>query len=101
MTSGFFFVRKKDITELRPCQDYKYLNNWTVKNGYPLPLVTDLLNKLKDAKYFTKPDIRAVTIIFGSEMEISGKLHPKPNMDPTNPWSCSLAFVIHQQHSSI
>jgi len=59
MTSGFFFVRKKDITELRPCQDYKYLNNWTVKNGYPLPLVTDLLNKLKDAKYFTKLDIRA------------------------------------------
>ena len=59
MTSRLFFVRKKDITELRPCQDYKYLNNWTVKNGYPLPLVTDLLDKLKDAKYFTKLDIRA------------------------------------------
>jgi hypothetical protein len=30
MASPFFFVSKKDGT-LRPCQDYRYLNNWTVK----------------------------------------------------------------------
>ena len=30
-----------------------------IKNHYPLPLIADLLNKLKDAKYFTKLDVRA------------------------------------------
>jgi hypothetical protein len=30
----------------------------TIKNTYPLPLVSELINKLKDAKYFTKLDIR-------------------------------------------
>lgn len=55
--SGFFFVSKKN-GELRPCQDYRYLNEWTVKNAYPLPLISDLLDQLKGAKYFTKLDIR-------------------------------------------
>jgi len=57
MTSPFFFVSKKD-GKLRPCQDYRYLNQWTVKNNYPLPLISELLDKLKGAKYFTKFDIR-------------------------------------------
>jgi hypothetical protein len=55
--SPFFFVRKKDGS-LRPCQDYRYMNEWTVKNAYPLPRITDLLDKLKGAKVFTKMDIR-------------------------------------------
>ena len=59
MTSGFFFVEKKEAGKLHPCQDYKYLNDWTIKNWYPLPLITDLINKLKNAKYFTKLDVRA------------------------------------------
>jgi hypothetical protein len=58
MASPFFFVAKKDTDALRPCQDYHYLNDRTVKNIYPLPLVSDLLNKLKGAKIFTKLDIR-------------------------------------------
>jgi hypothetical protein len=36
MASPFFFVDKKD-GKLRPCQDYRYLNEHTVKNAYPLP----------------------------------------------------------------
>lgn len=57
MASSFFYVNKKDADSLRPCQDYRYINEWTVKNAYPLPLVTDLLDKLKGAKFFTKLDI--------------------------------------------
>ena len=56
-SSGFFFVGKKD-GKLRPCQDYRYLNTHTIKNAYPLPLIPSLINKLRDAKYYTKVDIR-------------------------------------------
>ena len=52
------FVRKKDGS-LRPVQDYRYLNDGTVKNVYPLPLISDLFDKLKEAKYFSKLDVRA------------------------------------------
>jgi hypothetical protein len=57
MASPFFYVKKKD-GRLRPCQDYRYLNDWTIKNAYPLPLISELTNKLAGAKYFTKLDIR-------------------------------------------
>jgi len=56
--SPFFFVSKKDSGKLRPCQDYQRLNNWTIKNAYPLPRVGNLLDKLKGAKYYTKFDLR-------------------------------------------
>jgi hypothetical protein len=58
MVSPFFFVLKKDSDALHPCQDYRYLNDRTVKNMYPLPLVSDLLDKLKGANIFMKLDIR-------------------------------------------
>jgi hypothetical protein len=54
--SPFFFVKKKD-RRLQPCQDYQYLNDWTIKNAYPLPLISEIMDKLKGAKYFLKFDI--------------------------------------------
>lgn len=57
MASPFFFVKKKD-GRLRPVQDYHKLNDMTVKNRYPLPLIQDLIGKLKGARYFTKLDVR-------------------------------------------
>src|SRR5271169_4111306 len=57
MASPLFFVGKKD-GKLRPCQDYRYLNEWTIKNAYPLPLISDIMDKLKGAKRFTKLNIR-------------------------------------------
>jgi Reverse transcriptase (RNA-dependent DNA polymerase) len=56
MASPFFFVSKKD-GKLRPCQDYRYLNDWTVKNSYPLPLISEIMDKLKGTKHFTKLDM--------------------------------------------
>jgi hypothetical protein len=52
----FFFIKKKN-GQLHPVQDYQQLNNNTQNNSYPLPLVTELLNWIKDSKYFTKLDI--------------------------------------------
>lgn len=57
MASPFFFVKKKD-GKLRPVQDYQKLNEMTVKNKYPLPLIQELVDKLKQSKVFTKLDIR-------------------------------------------
>src|SRR6266404_359525 len=57
MASPFFFVDKKD-GKLCPVQDYRCLNDITVKNAAPLPLIPDLIDKLHNAHYFTKLDIR-------------------------------------------
>jgi Reverse transcriptase (RNA-dependent DNA polymerase) len=56
MASPFFFVKKKD-GKLWPCQDYWYLNDWTVKDAYPLPLISEIMDKIKGAKFFTKFDV--------------------------------------------
>jgi len=56
-TAPFFFIKKKDGS-LRPVQNYCQLNEVTVKNKYPLPLIQELINKVKGATYFTKLDIR-------------------------------------------
>ncbi|KAI5116790.1 hypothetical protein M0805_000221 [Coniferiporia weirii] len=58
MASPFFFVGKKD-RELRACQDYRALNEGTIKNAYPLPLISELMDKLQGTKYFTKLDLRS------------------------------------------
>jgi len=55
--SPFFFVKKKD-GKLRPVQDYRKLNEQTIKNKFPLPLIPELVDKLTGANYFTKMDIR-------------------------------------------
>ena len=57
LSSPVFFVKKKD-GKLRFVQDYRRLNEFTVKNRYPLPLVSDIVNRLKGAKYFSKFDVR-------------------------------------------
>ena len=57
MASPFFFVDKKD-GKLRPVQDYRALNDVTIKNAAPLPLIPELIDKLQGARYFTKLDIR-------------------------------------------
>ena len=55
--SPILFVKKKDGS-LRLCVDYRKLNNITVKNRYPLPLIGDLIDKLQDATVYTKIDLR-------------------------------------------
>ncbi|KAI2657028.1 Transposon Tf2-6 polyprotein [Labeo rohita] len=57
-SAGFFFVKKKD-GGLRPCIDYRALNEVTVKYRYPLPLVPPALEQLRSARYYTKLDLRS------------------------------------------
>ena len=52
-----FFVEKKDRKK-RMVQDYQYLNEWTVKNNYLLPLISDILENISTKKVFIKMDLR-------------------------------------------
>ena len=52
------FVRKKDGT-LRLVIDYRKLNEMTIRNSYPLPLISELLDRVKGAKVFTKLDLKS------------------------------------------
>ena len=54
--SAFFFIKKKD-RKLRPIQDYRKLNQHTIRNKYPLPLIPELISQVKDANIFSKFDI--------------------------------------------
>ena len=53
----FFFIKKKD-GRLRPVQDYRQLNEWTIRNRYPLPLISELISRVHGASLFSKFDIR-------------------------------------------
>ena len=55
--AGFFFVEKKDKL-LRPCIDFRGLNDITIKNKYPLPLIDSAFGPLHEATIFTKLDLR-------------------------------------------
>ena len=51
-------VEKKDGS-LRMVVDYHALNEVTIKNKYPLPMINDLFDQLQGAKVFSKIDLRS------------------------------------------
>jgi len=55
--SPCFFIGKKETIEKRLVQDYRKVNEITVKDQTPLPRIQDLLDTLQDYKYFNKMDI--------------------------------------------
>jgi hypothetical protein len=56
--SPVLFVKKKDGS-MRMCINYRNPNAVTVKNKYPLPRINDLLDQLKNARFFSKIDLRS------------------------------------------
>ena len=55
---GAFFIKKKD-GKGRFCQNYPVVNNATVKDGYPLPRIGEIMDIAKDWKYFTVLDVKS------------------------------------------
>ena len=51
-----FYIPKKNRL-LWLVQDYRKLNQVTIKDKIPLPLIEEAINKLKEAKYFNKLDL--------------------------------------------
>ena len=55
--ANFFFVKKKD-RKLRPVQDYRPLNKWTIRNRNVSPLIPEVIDRLAGCTLFTKFDVR-------------------------------------------
>ena len=51
-------VEKKDKS-LRMVVDYRALNEVTINNKYPLPMINDLFDQLQGAKVFSKIDLQS------------------------------------------
>ena len=51
-----FYIPKKN-SSLQLVQDYRKLNQVTIKDKMLLPLIEEVINKLKEAKYFNKLDL--------------------------------------------
>ena len=56
--SPVLLVEKKDGL-LRMVVDYRGLNEVTIKNKYPLPMINDLFDRLQGAKVFSKIDLQS------------------------------------------
>ena len=72
------FVPKKD-SKRRMVQDYQYVNKFTVKNSYSLPLISDLVDNMDTKRVFTKMDLRwgynNVRIKEGDEWKAAFTMH--------------------------
>jgi Retroviral aspartyl protease len=56
-SSPWFFIKKKDGT-LRPVQDYREVNKWTVRDVYPIPRIEQILESLHGKELFTVFDVQ-------------------------------------------
>ncbi|QRV77028.1 Retrotransposable element Tf2 protein [Ceratobasidium sp. AG-Ba] len=57
IASPCFFVKKKDGS-LRLVTDYRKINNITIPDQFPMPLQVELVDQVKNAKIYSKSDLR-------------------------------------------
>lgn len=57
--SRIVMVDKKKTLEKRMCVDYRVLNDRTLRDNYPIPVISDCLEYLEGKQYFTSLDLRS------------------------------------------
>ena len=90
----FFFVAKK-AGFLHPYQNYRYLNSHTIHNAYPLPLIPELIDDMKNSMFFTKFNVRwgFNNICIRKEDQWKG-VHSSLLLAFLNQSLCSLGFAM-------
>lgn len=69
--SPIILVTKADKKSYRFCIDYRRLNQVSQKDAYPLPRITTILDKLREARYLSTIDIKSA--FWQIEMEENSK----------------------------
>ena len=72
------------------CTDYHYLNDWTIKNAYLLPLISEIIDKVGKAKVFSLI-YDGDTTMYELKKFTSGKQHLLLGRDLLSCWLCFLA----------
>jgi len=80
--------------------DYHRLNKQTVKNNYPLPLITNLVDSMGNKKLFTKMDLQwdynNVRIKEGNEWKVAFTTHCNKMADELgHPRRWIILFLFH------
>src|SRR5258708_4771048 len=87
-----FFVKKKEGS-LHLVQDYWKLNEITIKNSYPLPLVSNVLTRLwNGSPPWTSTGASTMSV---SKKEMSGRQPSPQTQDSLSRSSCSLDYATH------
>ena len=78
---------KRPITDgsLRLVQDYWKSNQITIKDKTPLPLIGEVIDKLKEAKYFNKLDLIGDITTYESKKAMNGKQLSSQTKDCLSP----------------
>ena len=56
--SSALMLKQKSDKSWRACGDYRALNNITKPDVYPIPLIKDIITRIKNAKFFSKIDLQ-------------------------------------------
>jgi len=68
-----------------------YINDWTIKNAYPLPLISEIIDKVGKAKVFKSLIYDGDTITYELTKVMSGRQHLLLGGDLLSHWICFLA----------
>ena len=84
------FIPKKDRKQ-KVVQDYQYINKFTVKNSYLLPLINDLVDNMGTRRCLLRWICGGDITTSGLKKETNRRQHLQYMWDHLNQWSCSLA----------